>query len=147
MKSFSEYIKEAYNFRLGGSQRKGFGQTEGKPFEKIQVDDTIYFVAKYYDSQAHDAKVTNAEFVQRGLKLHFEILDNEHNATFISKSAFLKFIGNEWKPDSKVLNCGSYISDNFWVISTDIEALADEMRKVLKGKDLEEFEKSIPKLV
>ena len=26
MKSFSEYIKEAYNFRLGGSQKKGFNQ-------------------------------------------------------------------------------------------------------------------------
>ena len=30
MKSFSEYIKEAYSFRLGGSQKKGFKEYYGE---------------------------------------------------------------------------------------------------------------------
>ena len=42
MKSFSEYIKEAYNFRLGGSQQKGFDQNEVKTFGELEEGDIFY---------------------------------------------------------------------------------------------------------
>ena len=42
MKSFSEYIKEAYSFRLGGSQKKGFEQTKQKAFKELEQDEFVF---------------------------------------------------------------------------------------------------------
>ena len=44
MKSFEQYIKESYSFRLGGSQRKGFDQTEKKSFEELKPGDVFYAI-------------------------------------------------------------------------------------------------------
>ena len=42
MKTFEQYIDEAYNFRLGGSQQKGFEQTKVKTFSELERGDDIY---------------------------------------------------------------------------------------------------------
>ena len=51
MKSFSEYIKESYNFRLGGSQKKGFNQTKMLG-EATEGDWIFIFYTKYYITDA-----------------------------------------------------------------------------------------------
>ena len=43
MKSFSEYIKEAYSFRLGGSQKKGFDQNKAKTLAELKKGDKFYY--------------------------------------------------------------------------------------------------------
>ena len=48
MKSFSEYIKEDYSFRLGGSQQKGFDQTEAKTFAELEKGDAVYQWIDWY---------------------------------------------------------------------------------------------------
>ena len=52
MKSFSEYLKEAYSFRLGGSQQKGFEQNKVKSFKELEKGDTIYWY--YFNKNNHD---------------------------------------------------------------------------------------------
>ena len=42
MKSFSEYIKEGYSFRLGGSQKKGYVQLTEKTLLNLEKGDEIY---------------------------------------------------------------------------------------------------------
>ena len=42
MRTFEQYIDEAYNFRLGGSQQKGFNQEESKTFEELEDGDVLY---------------------------------------------------------------------------------------------------------
>ena len=42
MKSFSEYIKESYSFRLGGSHQKGFDQNKPKTFAQLEKGDLIF---------------------------------------------------------------------------------------------------------
>ena len=44
MKTCSQYIDEAYSFRLGGSQNKGFGQTEIKSFGELTEGDSILYM-------------------------------------------------------------------------------------------------------
>ena len=46
MKSFKQYIDEAYNFRLGGSQQKGFNQ--GTMISQLQPGDIIYVYANWW---------------------------------------------------------------------------------------------------
>ena len=53
MKLFSEYIKESYSFRLGGSQQKGYGQARVKTFAELKNGDEIY----YWSSNADKAKL------------------------------------------------------------------------------------------
>ena len=49
MRTFEQYIEEAYNFRLGGSQKKGFDQTKAKLFKELEKGDIIYWYNKTYD--------------------------------------------------------------------------------------------------
>jgi len=42
MKTFSEYISEAVDFRLGGSGNKGDNAELNKTFEKLEKGDVIY---------------------------------------------------------------------------------------------------------
>ena len=51
MKSFSEYIKESYSFRLGGSQQKGFDQNKIKTITQLEKGDIFYWF--YRDFQGH----------------------------------------------------------------------------------------------
>ena len=41
MKSFSEYLKESYGFRLGGSQKRGFNQ-QPLTFKDLKRGDEVY---------------------------------------------------------------------------------------------------------
>ena len=61
MRTFEQYIDEAYNFRLGGSKQKGFDQTKPKTFADIEVGDDIYiYYESYFNGPAKilDSKVT-----------------------------------------------------------------------------------------
>ena len=77
MKTFKEYIEESYNFRLGGSQKKGFdqnSQTEYKTFNELEDGDKFYawwgvndfpIVYEYtfkasYDYTAEELKIDNS---------------------------------------------------------------------------------------
>jgi len=42
MKTFEQYIKEIADFRLGGSQKKGFNQNKFKTFDKLEEGDKFY---------------------------------------------------------------------------------------------------------
>ena len=44
MRTFEQYIRESYDFRLGGKKRRGF---EGCSFSQLEVGDKFYF--KYFD--------------------------------------------------------------------------------------------------
>ena len=57
MRSFEQYIAEAYNFRLGGSQQKGFGQS--KPLSSLEEGDRLFFYHK--NAGAMMLIVTNAK--------------------------------------------------------------------------------------
>ena len=48
MRSFDEYIKESYSFRLGGSQQKGFEQNKVKTFAELTERDVIFYWSKNY---------------------------------------------------------------------------------------------------
>lgn len=42
MKTFEQYIKETADFRLGGSQKRGFNQKGFKTFDKLEEGDKFY---------------------------------------------------------------------------------------------------------
>jgi len=42
MKTFEQYIKETADFRLGGSQKKGFNKNKFKTFDKLEEGDKFY---------------------------------------------------------------------------------------------------------
>ena len=52
MKTLEQFIKEAYNFRLGGSQWKGFDQTEYKTFDELEDGDTFYYASLQSDKDS-----------------------------------------------------------------------------------------------
>ena len=59
MKNFSEFLAEAYNFRLGGSQKKGFDQNvDAKLFNELEAGDKVYV----YDEEKSD-KISCCEVV------------------------------------------------------------------------------------
>ena len=51
MKTFSKFLEEAYNFRLGGSSKKGFEQTKYKTFADLALDEFFYEVCNNYQDQ------------------------------------------------------------------------------------------------
>ena len=74
MKSFSEYIKEAYNFRLGGSQKKGYDQT--KKFEDLEIGDTVFVYDKYdkiHELEVLDIKDSSDMFKENGMQIVFNL--------------------------------------------------------------------------
>lgn len=54
MKSFSEYLKEAVDFRLGGCQKKGFDQSKVKSFRDLEKGDVFYFWNKNMGETARE---------------------------------------------------------------------------------------------
>ena len=150
MKSFSEYIKEAYSFRLGGSQQKGFDQNvEAKNMSELKVGDEVYFVAHYYDTLAHKGyvyKFENDDNVYLGFdvsKYDTEFIARRQSSGYTSHPEKIytmfgkKYLDNPFA----ILNDSD---DNFWIISTSLEALSEVASKMLKKDELIDFEKSIP---
>ena len=59
MKSFNEYIEESYNFRLGGSQQKGFEQNKPlKTFAELEEGDKMYY-ARIFQNKLDGADAYN----------------------------------------------------------------------------------------
>ena len=49
MRTFEQYIDEAYSFRLGGSQNKGYGQAAVEnPFEDLKPGDVVYWWTSWF---------------------------------------------------------------------------------------------------
>ena len=47
MKSFNEFLKESYSFRLGGSQQKGFDQNNQKTFAELEEGDHVFSYSQH----------------------------------------------------------------------------------------------------
>ena len=67
MRSFEQYIKEAYNFRLGGSQKKGFDQNIKK------IEDSVILELK---NKKIEIKLENEKFKNNELIKPSEVIDH-----------------------------------------------------------------------
>ena len=95
VRDLTDVTNEAYNFRLGGSQQKGFNQNNYKKFNELEKGDTIYY---YYESKIFGHKITEALFF-------VELNDN----SFYDSKSELSFIRKE-RGDNK-WGCFSFEKD------------------------------------
>ena len=122
MKSFSEYIKESYNFRLGGSQKKGYGQAKEKTFAELEDGDKLY---------SWSSMATNIDFYQIG-----KISKIKHSSYAPSKMNFyVRSYGNDtiWVSfdDSKQMNTLYKTDDSESLcIATSFEELQKRVKEI-----------------
>ena len=136
MKSFSEYIKEAYNFRLGGSQQKGFEQTKVKTLAELEKGDICYVYSDYsthchevYYRKVVPVEITEARIADWSENSIMEGIwgktDNSRNITVCNQESI-----SELECALKVFEYGY---DRCKVISTDY----DQIVKYLKENNKE----------
>ena len=69
MRTFEQYIDEAYSFRLGGSQKKGFDQKQ--TFNELKVGDKVYQFAKGYKHVYEYTLQSKPEVMGNNVYMHF----------------------------------------------------------------------------
>ena len=120
MKRISDYIKESYNFRLGGSQRKGFDQTEVKTFKELEKGDVYYVWTDDYDKDVYFERTLVKDPYKEGntLKLQYDEVCQFENYIFNNDISNTYACGDDrWK-------------DSRWVIATTFK----ELEEVVKDK-------------
>ena len=127
MKTFSEYIREAVDFRLGGKQQKGFDQTKVKTFRELVEGDKFY-----YWSVSEDTVIELALYKKPYIKsdeLRLEYYDYVDGAYYY---AYAKDIDNTY-------SCSGV---GAWVVTTSFEEMCriakEEFNTILDDKNLKE---------
>ena len=111
MRTFEQYIEEAYSFRLGGSQKKGFDQNGVKTFRKLEEGDIIY---RYFKFSGDDGEAETVQFLSI----------NKHFRPEGSKNSSVEFIKYEGKhEESGWYNAKTADLDNTTIVLEDSKRL------------------------
>ena len=132
MKSFSEYIKEAYNFRLGGSQQKGFEQTKKKTFDELEKGDNIYRCHIDFDELKY-AEICTFERIDRLKNNEFTIHYKKKNDP--RSDNFMKFGMEELDKTISIKRYDYKNHSSIHIISTNEEDLLSKIYELVKEND------------
>ena len=140
MRTFEQYIDEAYNFRLGGSQKKGFNQP--KMFGDLEEGDVFYYAM--YDKRV---EFNNAAYYIRQYtfyKREKEIYETKTRLFITIKGNTNTFFTIPNRNLDSTLSVGETQDLCRHIISTDKNEFFKELNKATKGeyseKDLEVIE-------
>ena len=112
MRTFEEYVKESYNFRLGGSQKKGFNQQ--LTFGQLEKGDTIYH---FGGSQLYAVTF---------LSLEYDKMKKEYSLYYTFKNQMADHYSLIFTEEIKDKHI-AYQQDN--ITSTSLEELFDAVKK------------------
>ena len=136
MKSFSEYIKEAIDFRLGGSRNKG---ESDKTFEELKEGDAFYY-AMYDKREGRDNEVFCIRQYKLGRK---EKWNDKTKFFFIERGA----VASYFAVPNKYLDSTLFMGETDMskqITSTDKDEFFEELNKATGGswseKDLRKIE-------
>ena len=143
MKSFSEYIAEAYNFRLGGSQRKGFDQL--KAFNDLEIGDIVYVCWINEDdriSEKDSCEIYTFSFINKSILILDTRLDFWRRYE-LNKDALDSSITIISNPNGTHTILGTNLNEVLELIEQNIKVKSDiEIAKRRYEKILEEIEKA-----
>lgn len=112
MKSFSEYIRESVDFRLGGKRQNGFEQNNAKSFAELKKGDVFYL---WTDTGPESCECTLIAdpFPEKNDNVLY--LDVNYNRHYI------------WLDDTNksCSYCDSKMTDSIWAVATSFEELYD----------------------
>ena len=121
MKSFEQYIEEAYNFRLGGSQNKGYEQNKVKTFGDLTVGDS-YYVWDPTRTEVHKFIIKNIEETSKAILFYYA--DESYCCHSISKNKLEESIIEHIERD--------YIATSYEAIKEKAKEKNKTLRCVLK---------------
>ena len=118
MKSFSEYIKESYSFRLGGSQKKGFDQTANDLEMKLM---NFFSDSNKIDELLAANEMADKEGWEDNTNTFNTALNNITIGKFYESSGYeIKYIDEKYKdavmlsePDYHYYQC--HLMNNEWI--------------------------------
>ena len=117
MKTFEQYIKETADFRLGGSQRRGFNQKGFKTFDKLEEGD------KFYVWVSNDEK----EVLEMTFSSTYDDSSDQNHIT-LETSEDEPFLINRDDFESSV----SYgeLKGNNWCVATTFDELQETVKRM-----------------
>ena len=128
MKTFEQYIDEAYNFRLGGSQKKGFNQKIA--FADLEKGDDLFYAYINNDGTVHAMrKFTCYEMdydVKRDELLIWYFQDGLKSGTILEVSK------EDINSAIHIRKLGGYRSGMTTIFSTDADAMLEEVNSITK---------------
>ena len=119
MKTFKQYIEEGYNFRLGGSQQKGFNQA--KSFSELEDGDVFYSWNKDMGETARGCYFSYKTEGRTYSNLYYN--DGERHVIIAKKELDNSFV----LPSEVSINTGI-----MWCIATTFEELQEVVKETFK---------------
>ena len=124
MKKFSEYIKESYSFRLGGSQKKGFDQKATKTFAELEIGDTFYWWSNLMSNgKIYEYVLTSKTYIYKKNYVRLPYTD-KHELWIYRNDKYKEY---------------SFSDETQWCIATSVERLVEVVKDEF-DKDIKDFE-------
>ena len=119
MKSFEQFIEESYNFRLGGSQQKGYDQNRVKKFIELKEGDELY-----YWHEDNGSKVKVFKLIEDA---HYDY-DKEIELTFLNTFRIKGTYHVDQEYEDKEATGSKHVVQ--WCLATNFNALVDYAKKM-----------------